>query len=780
MAGRRLLIQASCGLWLLLAFSLAWPAPLHTDPVSLLLEDREGRLLSARIAPDGQWRFPSGEPPPQRVITALLLFEDEWFAWHPGINPVSLVKAAFHNLRGKGRRRGASTIAMQLVRLQRRGRARTVSEKIIEAHTALRLRFRHSGAFLIQTFLEQAPFGGNVVGLEAASWRYFGKDPSLLSWAEAALLAVLPNSPALIHPGRNRDQLHSKRDALLTKLHRRGFLDETDLKLALAEPLPEAPQPLPQDAPELLTTLGKTSRGRIRSTLDAGLQKAFRDALRRHHLRLSGNGIFNMAALLIDNRSGKVLTYAGNNPLAPPDKGGAVDIIQAARSPGSTLKPLLYAWSLQDGLIWRNSLIPDIPTQYGTYRPENFYRNWQGLVPAEQAIASSLNVPLVRLLQQYGVDRFLKRLHALGFHSLQRPAADYGLTLILGGGEVKLWEITQAYAFLARTLEAYTQDEARYRRIPLSAQVQWHPSESPVSPPAFDRNPPQLSAGVIWAMLEAMRLPDRPEEAYNWTYFQSSRAVAWKTGTSFGYKDAWSVAVTPEYTLGVWVGNADGEARPELTGIKSAAPLLFDLLDLLPPTSWFAPPYDDLRRTAICAQTGRPPGPYCPTDTILLPLTGHRPENCPYHQMLLLHPDAPFRVNSACLPPALARPSSWLVFPPVEAYYYQRQHPDYQPMPPLWPECPEDREDAPIQLLHPSPGARLSRATRLDGALQALLFAATHRDRDKTIFWDLDGRFVGSTRGTHQMSLSPAPGRHVLTLTDEAGQRLERVFIVLE
>lgn len=761
----------------LLSWSLAFPVSMPQDPPSLTLETEEGTLLGARIAADGQWRFPQQEGRiPPKVAASVIQFEDAWFRVHPGINPVSMLKAARQNLAAGRVVRGGSTLPMQVVRLSRKGQARTYHEKLIEAHAALRLVFRLDRETILQRFLHMAPFGGNVVGLEAASWRYFGKPPNLLGWGEAAALAVLPNAPGLIHPGRNRDLLLQKRNRLLKKLTKHGHFDREAGELAMAEPLPGEPLPLPDLAPELLTTLGKRFKGRLTTTIDAGLQERVRSTMSRHHERLAGNGIRHMAVLLIDNSNSRVVAYAGNTP-GYTGPGSSVDIIHARRSPGSTLKPLLFAWAIHDGLIWPRSWIQDIPTQYGSYRPENFLRDHEGLIPAEQAIATSLNVPMVRLLHRYGTERFLHRLRVShGLRSLDKDASHYGLSLVLGGGEVSLWELTQAYSRMARQLSDPSPNTEKSSRRDADLLLGRKKGQGDqIIPPSAELP----GEGSIWAMLQAMRLPDRPDDAAHWEQFESSRLMAWKTGTSFGFKDAWAIGITPEYTIGVWTGNADAEPRAALTGLRAAAPLLFDILELLPPTGWFPTPWHALREGVACRESGAPAGPHCPPDTIDRPTAKDFPEVCSYHRSVLLDRGGTFRLSATChLEDAEWR--DWLVLPPVEAYFFAARNPNYQHLPPLHPDCEDDGSMEIIQLIYPPQGARLVVPTDMGGERQAVVFTATHPQVEAEILWHLDGRYLGSTTGRHQLKLHPEPGPHTVTILDRKGNRLQRRFIVEE
>lgn len=765
------------GLLLLIA-GFFWPVDIPDLPTATILESSEGQLLGGRIAMDGQWRFPPGESIPLKFKLALLTFEDRWFYYHPGINPVSLARAFYKNLQHGRKLQGGSTLTMQVIRLSRNNPPRTYLEKLLEIHRAISLTFQKNKAFVLKQYVAMAPFGGNTVGLEAAAWRYYGKSPELLSWAEAATLAVLPNSPGLIHPGRNRQALTQKRDRLLSRLLDQKIIDSETYYLAIDEPIPNKPFPLPSLAPELLMTLGSRQTGKIQSTLNASIQHSLRGLMARHHLRLKENGIHNMAVVILDNIKGETIAYAGNTPYEMEAHGGQVDIIQARRSPGSTLKPLLYAWSLQDGLILPKSFLPDIPTQYNAYRPENFYRNFQGVVPAEVAIASSLNVPMVRLLQKYGVDRFLSRLHLHGFHSLDRQADFYGLPLILGGGEVSLWELTQSYGQLARILNRFIKEDGRYHSDDFQPFYLTIPTKK--STGEYLKTSKHLKAGAIWSMMEAMRLPDRPEEASNWDFFSSSRAIAWKTGTSFGFKDAWCIGVTPAYTIGVWVGNADAEPRPGLTGIQTAAPMLFDAIHLLLKTDWFEVPYDDLIQISTCSVSGFAAAADCPTDQMWVPASNNLPHPCSYHQTIWLHHQENKRIHSGCYNLANARKEVHLSLPPVESYYYHQKNPGNQYLPDWMAGCHEVATANPMAWISPPLEADLAMSSGWKQEKQSIIFSVAHQDPKAILHWHLDGTYLGKTTHNHQWALNLPSGEHTLTLNDNSGFQLKRVFRMME
>ena len=442
-------------------FSLSFP--LFTTTYSTVLEDQNGRLLGATVAEDEQWRFPPGDSLSEKYVQAVTHFEDAYFRQHPGVNPVSLVRAARQNWHAGRIISGGSTLTMQTIRLSR-NKARTLWEKCVEMVLATRLEWALSKDEILRLYAAHAPFGGNVVGVEAAAWRYFGTDPHRLSWAENALLAVLPNSPAVLYPGRNHDWLLRKRNRLLRKLWQHQVMDSLTYVLASAEPLPDRPQPVPTLAPRLLTRLlNEGYRGqRVVSTLDHGLQQRARAVVEDHHQKLRANGIHNAAALIVDVATGEARAYVGNTSAAA-QHNPSVDIVTARRSTGSLLKPFLYAAMLNDGKILPQALVPDVPTFIDGFMPQNFNKKFEGAVPADQVIARSLNVPAVRMLRRHGLEKFHHQLQQLGMTTLDHPANHYGLSLIVGGAEGSLWDITGMYASAARTLNHYFNHPEPYR-----------------------------------------------------------------------------------------------------------------------------------------------------------------------------------------------------------------------------------------------------------------------------------------------------------------------------
>lgn len=764
-------------------FYFSLPDPLFDDPYSTVLEDRNANLLSAAIATDGQWRFPEQLSVPEKFKQAITLFEDKRFFSHPGVDLLATARALRQNV-GAGRIvSGGSTISMQVVRLFRKNHSRTFLEKVIEAVLALRLELKYSKEEILSIYAAHAPFGGNVVGIEAASWRYFGRRLDQLSWAEAALLAVLPNNPSLIHPGRNRDVLKEKRDRLLDRLLLEGKMDELTLDLAKAEPIPEQPLPLPQHSTHLLVRAMQEGnwQKRVSSTLDESIQIRAEQIVNDHFRRISGNQIFNAAAIIVKVESGEVLAYVGNVNSGS-EHGDKVDLVNARRSTGSILKPFLYAAMLDDGKMLPHTLVPDVPTVISGFSPKNFSLEYDGAVPADKALIRSLNIPAVRELQEYRYEKFYELLRNVGITTLTREPDHYGFSLILGGAEGTLWDITGAYASMSRTLNNFFQypGSKRYHANDFHPPNYLKSSITPDSSNEELRATNWLSAASIWITLETLTDVYRPGEQTGWQHFNSSKTIAWKTGTSFGFRDGWAVGTNPDYAVGVWVGNADGEGRPGLTGTEMAAPVMFDLFNLLPGQSWFETPEVELIEITTCAQSGQRLSEFCTTQKLVrVPRRGLETGSCSYHKRIHLTKDRKYLVNLDCESAEKIVAENWFALPPVQEYYYRTKNLSYTSLPPTRSDCPSSATLSLMDLVYPAPGAAIFVPRELDGAPGRAVFQAAHRSSKSVIYWHLDGNFIGTTTKNHQLSLSAAFGPHTVTLVDGDGEMLTQSFNIL-
>ncbi|NKI31770.1 penicillin-binding protein 1C [Muricauda sp. DJ-13] len=761
-------------LLIVLSLFLVWlfclPRQLFDSDYATVVESKEGILLGARIADDGQWRFPPLDSVPKKFEASIRYFEDEHFYQHPGFNPISIAKALWSNITTDSRR-GGSTLTQQVIRLSRQNKKRTYGEKLVELCMATRLEAKYSKAEILNLYASHAPFGGNVVGLDAASWRYFGVPAHKLSWGQTTALAVLPNAPSLIFPGTKDEQLRQKRNRLLKKLLDNAVLDSIAYELALEEPLPKKPLRLPETSPHLVELLRKEQRSkRWKTSIDFNLQQQCNRLVANHHLTLQQNQIHNLAVLVLDIENRNVLAYVGNAQTEE-EHDPFVDIIQRNRSTGSVLKPLLFTAALQDGIVLPRTLVEDIPTVINGYTPENFDGGYDGAVPVDIALSRSLNVPSVRLLRNYGLEKFYKLLPETGITSLDKPASHYGLSMILGGAESSLWQLTNAYAGMARTLNFFNQTSSEY------SDSTFEPASFLIESPRDEKKlqqAPVLNAGAVYNVFESLKKVNRPTGQENWSFFNESQPLAWKTGTSFGFKDAWAVGVTPKYAIGVWAGNADGEGRPGLTGLEAAAPLLFDVLERLPNSGWFDSPYDELIEVKNCAESGFLATPDC--ENVIsewVPKKGVQTKPCPYHSLLQLDSSERYQVTAECYPLEQIHQKSWFTLPPVLAYYYGKKHPEYRETPSFLPGCQTELNPL-MQFIFPEKNETILLPREFGGGVGEVVFKLAHQQPTTVIFWYLDDQFIGTTNEFHELAFTPEPGDYLLSVIDEKGNRLEQ------
>jgi len=783
---KAILITDSICFAVFIFFLFSLPKQLFKSPTSYVLEASNGELLSASIASDGQWRFPVADTLPDKFVKCITAFEDKRFFSHFGVDVIAMSRAMKQNFKAKSVVSGGSTLTMQVIRLSRK-KNRSIWQKLIEIWLATRLEFTNSKDEIISLYASNAPFGSNVVGLEAASWRYFGRKPENLSWGEMATLAVLPNSPSLVHPGKNSQRLIKKRNDLLDKLVQLEIIDRPTANLSKSEPIPGKPMPLPQNAPHLLNRFKEERKllaintTSLTTTIDYNLQLKLNELLKRYNNRYKANDINNIAALVIDVKNGSVKGYVGNNYQPEnPALESHVDMIKAPRSPGSTLKPILYASMLSDGMILPHTLIADIPTQISGYTPQNYDLGYDGAISADKALSRSLNIPAVKMLQQYKYERFYDKLKKLNFTTLNQPADHYGLSLILGGSEVTMWDLAKSYLGMARTLNHFNEYQGKYNPRDYDNPIYTQVAKKEFKEGEIELNS-VLDHGAIWATFNAMEEVMRPGDEGLWEQFSSSQRVAWKTGTSFGFRDAWAVGLTPDYIVCVWVGNADGEGRPGLTGIEVAAPVLFDIFKQLPNSKWFKTPITKLKKLVVCKQSGYKASEYCTAKiTELIPFAGEKTATCPYHKLIHLNAEGTFRVNDNCESVAQMQHVKWFILPPSMEYYYKIKNSDYKTLPPFKPGCEDIGGNTAMDMIYPKNNAVVYIPVELNGTRGKVVLNAAHRNQNAKIYWHIDNEYVGSTQSFHQLAVSPSSGKHTLTLVDETGERLVQVFTVLE
>ncbi len=732
-----------------------------TTAYSYVLYDENGELLDYQVANDGQWRIKyTSDSIPKKYLYCLLMQEDKRFFFHSGVDYWSLLRAAFQNIKYGRKYSGGSTITMQVARMYLGNKKRTYTQKIIELFLSYYIELKYNKYDILKFYLQYAPFGGNVVGAESASFRYFNRPLHELSWSESALLAVLPKNPSNVNVKRNVDILKKRRNLLLYKLFTYQLIDSLTYEISKNDSIVISDHFGNHEAPHLLAFLKNTYPDyyTYHTYIQLFLQKQVYEILERYKLENDANGIRNAAVLVCKLPEKRAIVYIGNYI----DKGSPLDayhvnMIEAKRSGGSILKPFLYATMLNEGELTPDMLLPDIPMQIGGYAPKNFNLTYEGAVKANNALVKSLNVPAVKMLQLYGVQRFIDFLKKMNFSTITRSQDYYGLSLILGGCEIKMSELMNAYANMSNLL---TNNEITNSLMYFKGM-----NKQTVDIP--------LSKGSVWLTFQAMNEVERPKNQGYWYLFRSKKTIAWKTGTSFGYRDAWAVGITPDYAVVVWVGNATGKSSADLTGIKKAAPILFDIFSILHLTNVTYPiPYDDLQMIRVCKQSGYLPSPFCNeiVNEIVCKKT-LKIQTCPYHKLVYLDSTCKYRVNSECESVHNIRKRSYFVLPPAMELYYRRKNPSYEMLPPFRNDCIEiQTQQNNIEIIYPQNYTNLYIPRNLDGTLSSVIFEATHRKTDASLFWYLDGQWVAQTQNRHTISLQPSLGKHELLIQDENGE----------
>ncbi len=748
-----------------------WPLPLPQDDLARVVLAEDGTPLWRFADANGVWRYPvhTREVSPY-YLDALLTYEDRWFYQHPGVNPLALVRATWQNLSGARVVSGGSTLSMQVARLLD-PHSRTLHGKLRQLWRTAQLEWHLSKDEILNLYLNRAPFGGTLQGVAAASWAYLGKSPSQLTHAEAALLAVLPQAPSRLRPDRHPQRAQEARDKVLRRLAEFQVWPQSAVDEALEEPLLLAPRLEPSLAPLLARRLNRPdSPPLIRTTLDATLQRRLEDLLLGWRARLPEHT--SAAILVVEEESMAVRAYLGSVDINDTKRFGHVDMISALRSPGSTLKPFLYGMALDDGLIHSESLLQDVPRRYGDYRPGNFSMGFTGAVPASTALSSSLNLPAVQLLEAYGPKRFAAQMR-IGGMPLALPAlAEPNLALILGGAGSRLEDLVSGYSALARDGK--------------SATLRLQPDDTL-------RERPLLSPGAAWIVrriLSGQARPDRDPRAE----LVQRPVLAWKTGTSYGFRDAWAIGVGPRYLIGVWIGRPDGTPVPGQFGLASAAPLMLQVHDVLTNrdsqrgiSAPVKPVPANIGVAAICWPLGQPMSrsdPNCRRQRFAWTLDNTTP---PTLQAL----DQPLsvglmesiwvnakglRVDVRC--PG-ATPQNIALWPaPLEPWLPRVERREAR-IPAADPDCPPPAlaASSPLSIVGVREGDQLRLPAASQQALRLKISALGGSGRR---WWFLNGAPLGDSANQDSINASfERLGRYQLSVLDEAGQTARLEFNVV-
>ncbi|MBC3242371.1 peptidoglycan glycosyltransferase PbpC [Pseudomonas lurida] len=749
-----------------------WPLPLPKDDLARVVLAEDGTPLWRFADANGVWRYPvqTSEVSPY-YLDALLTYEDRWFYQHPGVNPLALARATWQNLSGARVVSGGSTLSMQVARLLD-PHSRTFHGKLRQLWRTAQLEWHLSKEEILNLYLNRAPFGGTLQGVAAASWAYLGKSPSQLTHAEAALLAVLPQAPSRLRPDRHPQRAQEARDKVLRRLAEFQVWPHAAVDEALEEPLLLAPRLEPSLAPLLARRLNRPdSPPLIRTTLDATLQRRLEDLLLGWRARLPEHT--SAAILVVEEETMAVRAYLGSVDINDAKRFGHVDMISALRSPGSTLKPFLYGMALDEGLIHSESLLQDVPRRYGDYRPGNFSMGFTGAVPASTALSSSLNLPAVQLLEAYGPKRFAAEMR-MGGVPLALPAlAEPNLALILGGAGSRLEDLVSGYSAFARDGK--------------SATLRLQPDDTL-------RERPLLSPGAAWIVrriLSGQARPDRDPRAE----LVQRPVLAWKTGTSYGFRDAWAIGVGPRYLIGVWIGRPDGTPVPGQFGLASAAPLMLQVHDVLTNrdsqrgiSAPVKPVPANVGVAAICWPLGQPMSrsdPNCRRQRFAWTLDNTTP---PTLQAL----DQPLsvglmesvwvnakglRVDAHC--PGAERKNIALWPAPLEPWLPRAERREAR-IPAADPDClpPALAASSPLSIVGVREGDQLRLPAASQQALRLKISALGGSGRR---WWFLNGAPVGDSANQDFISASfEQLGRYQLSVLDEAGQTARLEFSVVD
>jgi len=751
----------------LLALVFVIPLPDRDTGWSFVVEYRDGQPAHVFLSPDDKWRLQvSLDRVDPKFVEALVALEDKRFWSHDGVDPLAIGRAAWTNVTRGTRVSGGSTVSMQLARLLE-PRRRTVPNKLVDMFRAVQLDLRMTKHEILEEYLARTPYGENVEGIESASWAYFGHGAQHLTPLEIATLLAVPQGPARYAPKpANEARLRARRDAILGKLIAAEVFATVDADAALAEatstPPPDRLRPMPRDAPHAAISLRARHRdhGRIRSTLDAGAQALVEREVALRAPELQRKGIHGGAIVVVDHRTREVVALAGNLDFDDAKHGGQIAMFERPRSPGSTLKPFLYALAIDRGLALPGYLVADVPNQYGTYRPRNFDNDFAGLVTLKDALSKSLNLPFVDLLGRLGVEHFIAELERMGVSGVRAVPGTYGLSMIVGGIELTPLEVAGLYATLA--------EDGRYRPLRL------------VVTDAAATDAPIFGAGAAYLTRQALSEKDRPDFPRRRAAHGLPPAIHWKTGTSFGFRDAWAVGSGPEYTAVVWTGNVDNKPSAELVGSEAAGPLLFDILEGLADRTRkpdAAAPPDELTTIEVCAYSGHPPTDACGDRArVLARLHAVPTAPCPYHQAYDVDRETAHAVLPACRVAGRDYDRrSFVVLPSsVNAWLADRHR--AIPAAPVFAEgCIGGAGGAPVMIM-PSEGQIVTLIPGVPARNQSVTLAVS--TRAASVSWFVDGELIGTTPSSERLYWTPRPGKHEVVVADESGRKARRTLEV--
>ncbi len=740
----------------------SFPTELLTRKHSTFVYSNNGRLLTAFTSEDRFWRKPVElKDISHKLISSVIATEDRYFYSHPGVNVVSLVKSAIANLQAGRVVRGGSTISMQISRMIE-PKERTIRNKLFEIFRALQMELRYTKSELLGVYFNLVPYGGNIEGVGAASYFYFDKEPDKLSWSEAALLTAIPGSPEKLRPDKCLDCSRSRQEFVLARLHHDGVISSLDYKAALTEEIPSQRLQVPRHAPHLAVSLRSEypEASLLKTTIRYNIQEVCERIARTYHQKYKAKGINNLAIVVIDNDKSEIMAVVGSPDFDDGRHSGQVDASKAARSPGSALKPFVYGVAFDLGTLSPEMMVPDIPVNYDGYRPVNYDESYRGLISVREALIHSLNIPAVNAAFEVGLEKLNEVLRRGQLTTIDKPYHYYGLPLILGAAEVRLTELTNLYAALAR--------DGIFKRLKTLKSDENDAGLQLYSPEA---------SYLLSEILVDLHRPDLPD---SWRASVGNFPIAWKTGTSYGRRDAWTIGYTPRYSVGVWGGNCSGEGSAELVGASIAAPIMFEVMSEInrgKQKEWFEAPAG-LSERVVCGVSGQPVGRFCDETTTEIFLIGISPAaTCSVHRPVFVDRSTGMRLRASCTsgrdydrkiveiwPPRIA---SWLVNNDMSA-----------PLAPYDPECFAGVDGQNPSIISPEDGAVFEIAYDLPLEYQKIRLQASIASGDGTVHWFLDGKHLRAVEAGEVTFYMPVKGRHKLLCVDDAGRSSTAIFQV--
>jgi penicillin-binding protein 1C len=768
-----------------------FPIPMYRlKPMpSVIVFDRNGKILRGFTAPDQMWRIPADiKDVSPKLKIAVINYEDKWFRFHFGVNPISIIRALITNVKAGKVVCGGSTMTMQVARMME-PKPRTIKSKLIEIARAFQLELSFSKDEILSFYFNLAPYGGNIVGSASASYFYFNKDQKNLSLGEASLLSAIPNSPTILRPDRtlnnkpNTHLLKQARDKVLGRLLENHKIKQQDYDEAINEPIPTERFPLPFNAPQLALKLKDMYPGvnKVMSTIDTDIQSLARDTLRKRLEPLKAHGVTNGSVVVMGTETHEVLAMVASADFFDNISEGQVNGAMSPRSPGSTLKPFVYALALDQGLISPQTILSDVPVDYSGYKPENYDEKYRGAITVSEALRHSLNVPAINLTAKLGEEGLYDFLKNAGITTLAKPEEYYGLSIVLGGCEVTLLELTNLYAGLGDMGKF-----APYKLIIEKEQdrkSRLFTKSDDITPPHLDKTMTRslLREGTAYILTEMLTEVDRPDLPTCWESTVNLPKVAWKTGTSYAHKDAWSIGYTPQFTIGVWVGNFNAVGVPAIVGAEAAAPILFDLFNALSTRSnkqWYVKP-SDIKDREVCSLSGMCMSPNCRNSKTEMYIPGVSPyQKCDMHRAIAIDKETGMRLCSNCRIGRDYETKTFVIWHPEIATWLERNGVIVDKLPPHYIECSVVASGEGPVIRSPSINSEYIIREGVDLEYQKILLEASISNDSRNLFWFVDSKMIFNGSPTDKVFITPTMGNHVVMCMDDEGRAAKTTFVV--